>query len=276
MSIKVMSKVFEWSQAEGTDRLVMLALADFCDDDAVCYPGISRIAKKCRISERTVQRSLMSLRSLGELWQEMGAGVEVKGKGFTSKYELRLKPGCQDVTPKQDRGDTGGKTGVTVLSPKPSVEPSEGIGLEDKGGPRKRPSHDLFSDLLPQEWIPDFEFADSWKGFVDMRRAKHPLTDKAVKLLAGKMRKWGKLKSRIALDNATIGHWRDLYEPKLEELPAPKPQPSDSSSRYPDFIQSYPSEKTRNDFPEWSQSLPPWLKTEFNRWMQSGKYTTQN
>ena len=123
MSIKVMSKVFEWSESEGTDRLVMLALADFCDDDHICYPGIGRVAKKCRISERTVQRSMMSLQKLGELHREMGAGVEVKGKGFTNRYELRFKrPGCQTDTSNGDRGDKQGLNGVTRLSPKSSVQ----------------------------------------------------------------------------------------------------------------------------------------------------------
>lgn len=126
MSIKVMSKVFEWSEAEGTDRLVMLALADFCDDDHVCFPGIARVAKKCRVSERTVQRSMTNLEATGELERVPGAGLRVtgpRGPGYTNAYKLAFpKRGCQSVTPNPEGGDRQGSKGVTPLSPKSSVQ----------------------------------------------------------------------------------------------------------------------------------------------------------
>jgi hypothetical protein len=130
MSVKISAQVWEWSQANGTDRLVMLALADFCDDDGVCFPGVARVAKKCRISERSVQRAFRSLEAIGELTVEMGKGAHTD-TGATNRFRLTFKgrqsvtPDVQAVTSEAPRGDNHGTQGVTTLSPKPSVEPSD-------------------------------------------------------------------------------------------------------------------------------------------------------
>lgn len=61
MSIKIMSHVWESAPASGSDLLVLLSLADHCNDLGECYPSIARIAKKCRLSERSVQYALKYL-----------------------------------------------------------------------------------------------------------------------------------------------------------------------------------------------------------------------
>ncbi len=59
--------VWEHSKAEGVDRLVMLALADYAGDNGWCFPRQETLAVKCLVSLRTVQRSLEALVSLGEI-----------------------------------------------------------------------------------------------------------------------------------------------------------------------------------------------------------------
>ena len=130
MSVKISAKVWEWSQSEGTDRLVMLALSDFCDDDGMCYPGVARIAKKCRISERSVQRAFLSLTKLGELSIEQKAGIHTNG-GATNRFILTLSGGVK-LTGGMQGGDIHGtkvvtngvKGGDTAMSPDPSGDPS--------------------------------------------------------------------------------------------------------------------------------------------------------
>jgi hypothetical protein len=39
MSIKVMSQVWEHSTRKGTRLLLLLALADFANDEGICYPA---------------------------------------------------------------------------------------------------------------------------------------------------------------------------------------------------------------------------------------------
>lgn len=89
MSVKVMTKVWEWSQAEGAELLMMLALADRSDDDGVSYPGIGTVAKKCRISGRSVQRHMKKASERGELKIEVGMGIPTE-HGPTNRYRITV------------------------------------------------------------------------------------------------------------------------------------------------------------------------------------------
>ena len=50
-----------------SEKLVLLALADWANDDGVCWPSVKTLAKKCSKSERTVQNAVRSLRVKGHL-----------------------------------------------------------------------------------------------------------------------------------------------------------------------------------------------------------------
>lgn len=122
MSIRVMNNVWESSKATGSTLLVLLAIADFADDDGQAYPGVSRLAKKARISERTVQRACSELGRLGELEVIEGGGIDtVNGK--TNRYIVKFNGVtiCPGVTSMQAWGDIHDANGVTRVSPKPSV-----------------------------------------------------------------------------------------------------------------------------------------------------------
>lgn len=57
MSIRAMN--WAWDQTlTPTAKLILMALADAADDVGVCGPSLRRIASKCLVSERTVQRAL--------------------------------------------------------------------------------------------------------------------------------------------------------------------------------------------------------------------------
>lgn len=134
MSVKQMARVWEWSTAEGSGLLVLLALADHADDDGYCYPGVARIARKARLSERSTQRIIGDLEAAGEVSRDIGQGLEYSGQrgpGRTNRYRIHIR-GCQDVTPNKG-GDTEPQKGVTnsalggdtAMAPKPSGESSE-------------------------------------------------------------------------------------------------------------------------------------------------------
>jgi hypothetical protein len=62
-----MHAVFEHSRASGSNLLVLMAIADNADDEGAAYPKQETIARKARMSVRTVQRCIQDLRDLGEL-----------------------------------------------------------------------------------------------------------------------------------------------------------------------------------------------------------------
>lgn len=68
MSVKVSSWVWERSRTIGNDRLVLLAIADCCNDAGLeAYPSIDTLHVKTRLSRATVFRCLDRIAAIGEL-----------------------------------------------------------------------------------------------------------------------------------------------------------------------------------------------------------------
>lgn len=143
MSVHVMSWVFKHSPAEGSDRLCLLVLANYADDEGLSWPGVAKIAREMRVSERTAQRTLHKLAEGGHITIVPNGAPDSRQptNRRTNAYRLLVRgdtavtptpnPG---VTPGAPRGDNPGNSGVTLLSPKPpidpSVDPSEISGAE--------------------------------------------------------------------------------------------------------------------------------------------------
>lgn len=67
MSVRALSAVWEESRAEGSDLLVLLAMADWADHQGRCYPSYSQLATKSRVSRATAVMAVKRLESLGEI-----------------------------------------------------------------------------------------------------------------------------------------------------------------------------------------------------------------
>jgi hypothetical protein len=74
MSVRAMNRVWEASRQSGGALLVLLAIADFADDDGVAYPSIGTLARKARLSPRQVQRVIADLVAASELIVKPGGG----------------------------------------------------------------------------------------------------------------------------------------------------------------------------------------------------------
>ena len=74
MSIAVMTQVWKSSQHQEGALLVLLAIADFADDDGYAYPSVIKLATKARLSERQTQYVLAKLEESGELTRQKNAG----------------------------------------------------------------------------------------------------------------------------------------------------------------------------------------------------------
>ncbi len=171
MSIKQMTTVWEHSRAEGVVLLVLLSLADHADDDGYCYPGIARLAKKCRISDRSVQRHIRTLQEMNELSISEGKGVPVNG-GSTNRYRVNVSEHLRALANNGGDNLSGGdkspggvvtntvKGGDRAVSPKPSGEtsgePSVPLGLFDSiDGPVDAPRQ----EPVGGRWAPDTKTA---------------------------------------------------------------------------------------------------------------------
>jgi Helix-turn-helix domain len=76
MSIAVMNWVWANSPIFGSERLVLLALADASsrDDGTGCWPSAATIARKANISDRTVRRVIAWLEAEGHVVVHRGGG----------------------------------------------------------------------------------------------------------------------------------------------------------------------------------------------------------
>lgn len=86
MSVRTMARVWEQSRHKGSDLLMLLAIADFADDDGYAYPSVPKLAEKCRMSPRNANLVLSVLRESGELDVRQNEGP----KG-TNLYRVTLK-----------------------------------------------------------------------------------------------------------------------------------------------------------------------------------------
>lgn len=94
MSAEATNWVWKHSEASGSDRLVLLALADFCNEKAECYASYGTLVKKTRLAEKTVYRALKSLQSAGEVEQLKQGDFGQAGRS-ASEWRLPKIQGCQ-------------------------------------------------------------------------------------------------------------------------------------------------------------------------------------
>ena len=191
MSIKLMTAVWDRQDLSSTQKLVLLSLADWANDEGLCWPSIDRLAIKTSMAGRSVQRIIRDLESMGFVRRD-----EVLGKGNRYWISIPLTEchPCHSVTPP-----------LTDSHPTP-----------DTVSPNTLNIHQLTTKNIIEGfpvWLP----IDSWKGWVEMRKQrKRPLTDRA------KARAFTKLEALHSaghdinelLDRSTINGWLDIYEPK--------------------------------------------------------------
>jgi hypothetical protein len=190
MSIKIMTAVWDREDLSSTQKLVLLALADWANDDGLCWPSINRLAIKASLTSRAVQKTIRSLEDAGFIRRE-----EVLGKG--NRYWISAP--LNDVHPCP-----------TFTPPLNDVHPTP-----ERRSPNTSITHQLTTnDIIG---IPDWLPMDAWNGWVEMRKKrKRPLTDRAT---ARAINKLDAIRSKghdieDLLDRSTINGWLDIYEPK--------------------------------------------------------------
>jgi hypothetical protein len=83
MSIEIMNAVWKHSKSDGRARLVLLAIADH-QGEIGAWPSLKRLAEMVNASERSVQRDIQHLQSIGEL------KVEVQNAPTRTQYKSNL------------------------------------------------------------------------------------------------------------------------------------------------------------------------------------------
>lgn len=81
MSNKALNWAFDDEKHKGNERLLIIAIADQCNDEGFCYPSTTTLAKKVNVTKPTIKRLLKSLRDSGDV------GIVLR-PGTSSHYYL--------------------------------------------------------------------------------------------------------------------------------------------------------------------------------------------
>lgn len=133
MSNTILTWVWEAAPVEDASALLVLAsLADQANDDGYCWPAVGSIARRCRLSERQVQRRIADLVEAGVLERQERPGTStlyrVLSKKPTFEGGVTHDTPVTDDTPRgvthgTPGGVTHGTPGVSPTAPKPSINP---------------------------------------------------------------------------------------------------------------------------------------------------------
>lgn len=156
MSVRMISRVWDYSNHKGNDLLMLLAIADFADDDGNAYPAVATLATKCRMLQRNANKILANLRDSGELEIRQNEGPH-----GTNRYRLvvcdsplskrtdepsvnRQEPSEPSATPQATFPEQGTKKKTSPISLPTWIKDCEASGV----------------DPIPES-DPVFEFAES-------------------------------------------------------------------------------------------------------------------
>lgn len=164
MSIRTLTRVWESSRHAGTDLLMLLAIADFADDDGAAYPSVEKLARKCRMKPRNCQYILRVLTDSGELEIHQNQGP----KG-TNLYQVNLAAlgvqqsawvqGSAGVQQSARRGAKLCAKPLQPIAPEPSVNRQEPSTQPARRKNPRRASSPSASDFVTDG------FSDFWERY---------------------------------------------------------------------------------------------------------------
>lgn len=140
MSIAVINRVFASRRHGGSERLVLLALANYANDAGIAWPSVALLATDALLSPRQVQRVLTRLETDGVLTIERGVGrthastyaITLDALSPAEKHDTAMSPirDEEKVTSGAGKGDISSEKvtsrvikGDIAVSPEP-YEPS--------------------------------------------------------------------------------------------------------------------------------------------------------
>jgi len=154
MSVHVMSHVWKHGPADRSELLILLALADFSDDDGYCWPSMEAVAKKARMGERGAQKVVRRLQETGWISVQTGGG-----RHGCNNYQINLKKPEQETPNPVHPEPRSPRTGVQ--KPRTRVQETPNGGSPEPSGTIKEPSErakvrDVLCEVAGDEAVASF------------------------------------------------------------------------------------------------------------------------
>jgi len=149
-----MSEIWQNGPSKQSERFVLLALADYANDDGECWPSISGVCKKTCMSERGVQTIIRRLENEG--WLEISIGGGRKNCNLYTVKTLQemhpagnAPPHMDAETPHMDAINPAGNAPEPSYNHKePSYEDNARDSVKEKKPKKVR---------IPDDWVPSDE-----------------------------------------------------------------------------------------------------------------------
>ncbi len=228
MSIEALTVVLNHSQARGTEKLVLIGIANHYGEQGA-WPSVKTLASYANMSERRVQQAIKALQSSGELKVDRGQGGGI-GRYKTNLYFVNVKcpqdcsgfpqhsqakyvsPDPQGVKPVSPQGEAHFALGVKHNVPEPVKEPS--INLYE-------PKEDFRKDLLDKFAGLDIDRnVDAFNDWVKANGKKYKDYDAAFRNWCRKDYEWNKpTKADLEKDKQWTRDYLETQKPVYEEIP---------------------------------------------------------
>lgn len=123
MSLDISKLVWSYKDLRGSEKLVLLAIADYADKSGFCWPSIDTIADKAGLKRRQTQTIVASLEKAGYLKIDRPK----TGRTHTSRYTVLqkgannapfLEKGCSPVP---ERVQSSARKGAIATAPESSL-----------------------------------------------------------------------------------------------------------------------------------------------------------
>lgn len=221
MSIACQARIWKNSNCGGTELLLLLAIADFADDEGTAYPSVRVLSEKIRMSERNTHYLISKLQQCGELLVELGAGPRGSNLyqvNIIAREQVQDLQGVQSlqVQPVAGGGATHGGKGVQPTAPKP-LGKHHRTTIERDNTQGKRLPEDF---ELPTDWL---EWARLKRPEIDASIESEKFIDHWLSVPGSKGRKLDWLRTwrnwiRNARSNGNIPPNKDMRDLANEEL----------------------------------------------------------
>lgn len=209
MSIKVMSWVWENGPGTQAERLVLLAIADFCDDAGNCWPSMARIGEKACMTERGARGVVRRLESEGWLVVAIGGG-----RGGCSQYRITMgKPEAQTGNVVPGKANREAKTRIAAAKTRNVTAKTRNGGSAEPSRTIKEPSEEekAREHLVP---ILGEDLADDW--IAHRREKRKPMSERSARMLASEMARMND--PPAAVRRAIANGWQGVFEDKTVTL----------------------------------------------------------
>lgn len=150
MSIKWINRVWECEHLKDkAETLVLLALADWANDDGEAYPALVQLAKKSRVSKRGLLNILSRLKGVYLEWEDNDGGRNIRNKYKLLKRGLKGEPASPFIGEKKGESDSlltnekGEPASPFSTKERGKTQHEKGEPRSQKGGtpfPRNKPS----------------------------------------------------------------------------------------------------------------------------------------